>query len=480
MSNGIICTNDLIIANGVTFTSSTEVSGYPKENVQIYQPGESFRTSVIDLGWLQADFVEVKPFDTLGVLYSNATAHRNLLQQSNTLDTSPWNKTNVTVTEGDEASLPVGGIGQSCYITDDATSGQHKVAQNWTAPGSGGLTHTTLTFGAYVAGVVGAAITECKLRIVDGSSNYCEVVFDLSTGTAASVATGGAEPFTAGAAAISPVASAVGSATWYEVILSGISGNATATGYSARILLMDGNGNGTYSGSSDSLLVNGATLEVGAPRRPSPTSILGDPSRSVPVATTTDTGALIRVTDSAGTIAGSEWNQLASGDTTSSGFTQWIKKFSSTVYADQPKVWIFDPDNADGYLEIGNFVVGTAFQPGKNIGSDWHVGWAEEGTSARAPGGQLYRPVNKRYRRAHMAHTWLTESEAWNEAYEIDRLVGRSEGVLVSIDPDGDHSDRQTIWGVQEELGAVVHRTYSTSEGGTVYAKEWDFIEALP
>ena len=79
-----------------------------------------------------------------------------------------------------------------------------------------------------------------------------------------------------------------------------------------------------------------------------------------------------------------------------------------------------------------------------------------------------------------MAHTWLTESEAWEEAFEIDRRAGRSEGVLVSIDPSGTYAHQQTIWGLQEDVTGVVHRTWSKSEGATVYAKEWDFLEALP
>lgn len=463
MANATICTNDLITASGVTFTSSTEVSGYPAENVQIYQPGESFRTSVVDLGWLQADFGPVKGFDEVGVLYTNGTAHRNLLKQSNTLNTSPWTKTNVSVTEGSEASIPVGGLGQTCVITDDATSAEHKVVQTWTAPGSGGLTHTPMTVGALVAGL---SITKCRLKIEDNSGNNARVDFDLSAGTATSVTTGGGSPFTAGSATITAVSSAVGSSDWYEVALTATPGSAVATTYTMTIYLMVG-GAISYSGSSEILLVNGSTFELGS-------------SKSNPFATTTDTGALIRIKDSAGTISGSEWGHLVGEDLTDQDFVHWVLKYSTTIYADQPTVWIFDPDNADGYFEIGNYVVAKSFQPSKNIGSDWHITWAEDGSSSRTPGGQLFRPVNKRYRLGHMAHTWLTESEAWGEAYEIDRKAGRSEGVLVSINPDGTYANKQTLWGLQQDIGGVVHRTYSKSEGGLVFAKEWNFAEALP
>jgi hypothetical protein len=174
------------------------------------------------------------------------------------------------------------------------------------------------------------------------------------------------------------------------------------------------------------------------------------------------------------------WQLCARSDLTAEPYLHLFEQLSSPVATNDVRINIYDPANADGYIEVGNAIVGVAFQPTYNIGMDWRIGWDEEGGSSRALGGQLYRPVNNRYRRLYMTHQWLSEAEAYLDVSEIDRLTGRSEGLLVIVDPESDYSQRWALWGVQDSIGDIIHRRYVKGLSGSVYAKDWQIVEAIP
>jgi hypothetical protein len=462
MANGILCDNRLVTQSGVTFTHSTEVSGYPAENVQIYQPGESFRTSVLDGCFV--NFVPSGPVsvDTFAALYTNATPHRNLAQQSNTLNTSPWTKTNVTVTEGN-TNTSISGAGSSCRVIDDATNSEHSVEQDWTSPTSFEA-EPTFTLSAYFAEPASIPITEVRLRMEEGA-NYAHVLADISAGTVGSVSVSG---FTGGSATITAVDSSWGSLTWYRVTLTATAPDTSPGTITTKINLASG-GAVSYSGTGDYLHVEGLMLEIAASAQAPPISV-----------TTTDTGALWGV-GSQGTVDGVRaWGHVVNSDMTGQDWIHLIHHEDSPVSSITFIIRIYDPNNLDGYIEIGNLVIAKSFQPTYNISNDWTIGWAEDGSSQRAPGAQLYRPVNKRYRTLSMKHEWLSETEAMEEAFEIDRRVGRSEGVLAVVDPASDYAHQWAVWGVQETLDGVTHRRWVPSLSTHVYAKEWNIVEALP
>jgi hypothetical protein len=79
-----------------------------------------------------------------------------------------------------------------------------------------------------------------------------------------------------------------------------------------------------------------------------------------------------------------------------------------------------------------------------------------------------------------MEHQYLTEAEALADAFELQRKVGRSRGVLVSVDPSGTYANETTIWGLLDTPASLTRRAYSTTLGGNVYQATWEVIEALP
>jgi len=153
---------------------------------------------------------------------------------------------------------------------------------------------------------------------------------------------------------------------------------------------------------------------------------------------------------------------------------------SASGYGQSVGASIFHPNNLDGYLQVGTLVAGESLRPTTNIAAGHRVVWSEHGDTNRSPGGQIYRPQNKLARSVAMDYQFLTEAEALAEAHVLQRRVGRSRGVLVSVDPDGSYPNESTIWGLLEQPGEVTRRVYSTTLGGNVYSSAWEVVEALP
>lgn len=463
MANGILCTNDFILASATTFSHSTEVTGYPAENVQIYQPGESYRTSALGPGSIFAENIN-RSIDVVACLYTNVTPHTNLCQQSNELDTT-WTTTNLGVVQ-DTSNSALPGAAHGWSLTDNATAGNHSLFQDTASWVPDGLTTSfeskTWTASAYVSD--GGSSLDCRLRMEAGTGHYVECSFDLGAGTAGTPSETGSVWGTP-TATITSLTTLLGAHTWYRVTVTAEATGASSEGPSARLLLESG-GNISYSGGSNSIKAQGLMVENAA-------------TAGTWVANTTDTGAFWKLDEGVGATELFLNVPCVSGDLSTWPYVHLVRKFSESACG-TAEVYIHDPNNLDGYIEMGNLIVAKSFQPTYNIDNDWTLGWAEEGGSDRSPGGQLYRPVNKRYRRLSMRHSWLTEAEAYEEAFEIDRRVGRSEGVLAVVDPDSEYAHKWTLWGLQDTTNDILSRRYVTGLQSRVYAKEWAIIEALP
>lgn len=469
MGNAAICSNVLVTASDAVMAASSAAANYGADNLQVHQPGETWRTTTVaGENYAQVTFGTIKEFDLCGLLYTNVTPHRNLLQQSNTMNTSPWSKTNVTVLEANDKPILGSGAGEVCKITDDATSGFHRIFQSWTTPSAGLANLRQFTLSTYVASDSANPISECRLNLRDNGANSCFCVFDLSAGTAGTPGTTGANPWTGLSATITEITEgAFGPPyTAYRLTLTG-SAAINATSIQAYLYLMDGLGNASYSGSGDILWAETMQLELGA-------------TATGATVTTTDSGSIFRISRPSDDQEIVAWQHCTQKNQRDWPWVHLVHRTSSTTFEGGVVIKIFDTDNADGYIEAGNLVVGKDCAPAQDIGSGWSLGWNETGVEMRGGGGQLFRPVNKRSRSARLTWDWGTEAEMWSNLFDLDRVAGRSEGVLISVNPDSaTYRQEWTLYGVQN-LQPLVHRTYSTSEAAIVYRKDYEFIEVLP
>ena len=425
--------DNLVDPSSVTVTGSTTALGSPTD-VQILQPSEFFRTSVVNDGYVDIDFNAVRGFDVIALLNSNATRHRNLLRQSNTLDTSPWTKTNINaVTEGDTSEGPVGTVGTSNAVYDNGTSGEHKLTQAGIAGvASGGFTHTPITLGAYL-GFESGQLDEARLHF-EANSDYVYCDFDLAAGTAGTPQTVDMSNASASITAVSSISTT--NIDWYWCQVTATPDSALFSDISAVLYLMDGNGAISYSGSTNLLWVCGMQMELGSTI-----------DRDELAVTTTDAAALVRVTESTGDVAGAEWQHVSPRNLTGRGRTDWFVVLDSPHYGANPRVEVSDEFNLDGYLNFGRIVIGQAVSIDDNL-TNYVPDVTEIGGEGRARGGQHYRGIHSRTRIADFDFEYLTRAQAMGEMMQIYRALGRSTpGFFVADEYEATYPDEFAIYG---------------------------------
>jgi len=476
MANAILCSN-LLADTEINISASDAITGYPAENMRVFQPGVSYRSET-DGTTVSMTFSKSASSiytDLVALVGTNMNALPNLLLYSNDpTESSVWIPQNATVATATTEKVTLRGADGVSGITATG-SGEHHVTQAWEPPSPRETTYThqyatPLTFSVY-------AKLGDNLRIrVDQGSNYAYQDFNMTTGAKnGSVVSSG---FTATSAivtdAIDPVA---GAQDWRRLSVSISDGLETSpTGdIIPRIQVLDSSFTASYTAAGESSLFVGPQLELAA-------------AASDYAPTVTEHGALWRFRSSLGVfgniVEDSKWMAFSSADNTEQaerlGFSNGIYAGSEANTSDSIILYLWDESNADGYIEVGTAVLGECFQPDINIAAGHSVTWGEEGSSSRAMGGQLYRPQNSVYRMVSMEHQFLTEAEAYESAFALQRRVGRSRGVLVSIDPDGTYSNETTVWGLLDSPSPLVRRTYSATLGGNVYQTTWEVIEALP
>jgi hypothetical protein len=450
--------DNLVDDAAATITGSTAVTGFGATNVQALQPSVKFRTSVVNDGYLDADFNAVREFDTIAVVNSNATRHRNMLRQSNTLNTAPWTKTNISsVTEGDTSEAPVGTVGTSNAVYDNATSGEHKLVQSGVLdPLSGGFSHTPIVLGGFL-GFESGQIDEARLRF-EANSDYVYADFDLAAGTAG---TAQAVDFSSASASITAIASTTTTnLDWYWCEITGTPDSEGAVAYDVTLNLMDGNGAISYSGSTNFLWVCGLQLELGSTI-----------DRSQLVATTSEHGALVRVTESTGDVTGADWMHWAPRDLTRRERSDWHVALASPHYGDNPRIEVYDEYNADAYIEMGRVLIGDALTISGNL-TDYQPDVRELGGEARARGGQRYRGVHERTRVAQFTLEYLDRDQAYGEVMQMYRLLGNSTAAYFIADEyETTYPDEFSIYGfidgdrpIVRQIGLHWQTTFTVAE----------------
>ena len=471
MGNAILCSNYLASLSGTTAEATTEATGYDADNLRVFQPGQAWRSTSLAQHGIGFAYEVPQLIDTFALVGTNLTPHPNLLQYSNAFDTvAAWTPTNATV-NNDAGVIIAPNTADSHSLNESTDTGTHYLEQTWTAPASGDIYGDVATFSVYVGQESGTR--HCRIRLSQGAA-YIYQDFNLSSGaTQGSLGTSGA---VSGSATVTAVTGISGS-TYYRVSITATAGIDAADDIAALIYILDDSYTLSYAGDALAYGINisGSQLEFAS-------------APSAHCLTTTDTGALWKPNSQIGIVlagnVSSTWRPVRTADCreelSDRGFINVSTVMSASGYGQSVGASIFDPNNLDGYLRVGTLVAGESLRPTTNIAAGHRVGWSEHGDTNRSPGGQIYRPQNKLARSVAMDYQFLTEAEALAEAHVLQRRVGRSRGVLVSVDPDGSYPNESTIWGLLEQPGEVTRRVYSTTLGGNVYSSAWEVVEALP
>lgn len=100
------------------------------------------------------------------------------------------------------------------------------------------------------------------------------------------------------------------------------------------------------------------------------------------------------------------------------------------------KVAITDATNSAGFVQVGRLFIGSAWSPVVNYDYGASLGFESDTTVEKALGGQEYfdRRPGRRVFRCQLS--WLSEQEAYERAWEIQRGLGYDGEVFVLIDPN--------------------------------------------
>jgi len=126
------------------------------------------------------------------------------------------------------------------------------------------------------------------------------------------------------------------------------------------------------------------------------------------------------------------------------------------------KVLISDTDNADGYVQIGRLFISPVWQPTVNYDYGASLGFETDTQIEKALGGQEYfdRRVGRRVFRCQLS--WLSEQEAYERAWEIQRSLGYDGEVFVMTDPNNTRNENRLAFLARlRQLTAIEHPYYA-------------------
>ncbi len=122
------------------------------------------------------------------------------------------------------------------------------------------------------------------------------------------------------------------------------------------------------------------------------------------------------------------------------------------------RVAINDPDNANGFVEVGRVFLGPAWQPSVNFIYGDQLGWTTDTKSLRARSGADYfdRRTPRRSRAFRIED--LPTDEAFANAFELMRQAGIDQEILYIEDPDDTvHALRRRFLGRFATLSPIEH-----------------------
>lgn len=133
---------------------------------------------------------------------------------------------------------------------------------------------------------------------------------------------------------------------------------------------------------------------------------------------------------------------------------------------------ISDEYNADGYVQLGRFIVGALFQPTANVTYGVQIAVVDESRNSRAVDGTLYSDIVPKRRRVAAAFDTLTDGEGIGQVYDMQSEVGLTVPVFAVLDPalTGDQLQRSALYGVFTELSPIVLRATGSEDFST-----WQF-----
>jgi len=346
-----------IVHDATSITATDEVVGMEDSFLKSFQPQEVWRADTLS-SLSVAVVADAQEFDTMALLYTNATAKRNALVQSNDIDTT-WTATNATIVDNANIIAP---LSTKCHrvTASGAGSVQHGYQQTWTPTLTmAGAEEFTTAFYINVS-ILGANPDAVRLAMATGV-NEVYVDLDLTAFTVGSVTEGtGWSGSTASVSSFS-----INGNTVYRVILTATQ-SAVVSALVTRIRMVMA-GSVTFVQASEEFLAAQHFTTMGD------TTII-EPN------TTTDHMAALRFTITGATVLKNLYPLAPRQLVDRIADRGWIHgAVYSGAAVDSATAWtveISDEANLDTWFQAGRLIIGKAWHPMKAItgGSQSHEG----------------------------------------------------------------------------------------------------------
>ncbi len=137
------------------------------------------------------------------------------------------------------------------------------------------------------------------------------------------------------------------------------------------------------------------------------------------------------------------------------------------------RIDLFDPENPDGHVDLGQLVVSPVWQPSVNAQFGWELEWIDESPRVRSRGGQVYVDARPTFRRLTLTLSELGRDEIYAQGYELQRRLGIGRPAVVVLDPtDPTHLHRLTLYGALQRTTPIRHDHHDSYSMQLIF-EEW-------
>ena len=163
------------------------------------------------------------------------------------------------------------------------------------------------------------------------------------------------------------------------------------------------------------------------------------------------------------------WPQPDLGDWPTTLSLTWLERVETWRY------WMAQITAVPPYYELGGLVVNRGYQPTIDVQDGHGIAWDDPSPVHTTVGNKEYLDKRPRKRRYSCGLKIPSEHEAYGEVFRLERLLGASEPVLMSIDPHPENPflHDQTFVARMSDLSPM------TNSHVTIYEKQLTFRELL-
>jgi len=136
----------------------------------------------------------------------------------------------------------------------------------------------------------------------------------------------------------------------------------------------------------------------------------------------------------------------------------WVFFCNPIQTARYVKVELNDAGNADAYVQAGRLLLGAAWQWAVNFDYGHSFRWVDDSVIAKSLAGVIYPERRKKRRKLTFSGAFFTDTEAYQNLFEMQRLLGVYGEVLVVPDADDTSNGfRRNFLGRMVALDPIEH-----------------------